>query len=269
MDYKKVNLYIVNWLKEQIEKTNQKGFVVGVSGGIDSAVVSTLCAQTGLPVILLNMPIHQVNEQFNRAVVHINWLKENYSNVSSYTTDLTDVFDNLCAVLPEQAKGDLALVNTRSRLRMLTLYSYANTNCYLVCGTGNKIEDFGIGFYTKYGDGGVDISPIADLMKSEVYGLGKYLNVDISILNAAPTDGLWEIDRTDEDQIGASYNELEWAMKYLNDKNLENFDLSEQSNLSDREKEVLRIYVSRNLANQHKMKMPEVCVLNGLTFRPH
>jgi NAD+ synthase len=266
MDYKKVNLHIVNWLNEQIEKTRQKGFVVGVSGGTDSAVVSILCAQTGFPVILLNMPIHQVTEQFNRASVHIARLKEKYSNVSSFTTELTEVFDKLCDVLPQQAKGELALVNTRSRLRMLTLYSYANTNSYLVCGTGNKIEDFGIGFFTKYGDGGVDISPIADLMKSEVYGLGKYLDVDISILNAAPTDGLWEIDRTDEDQIGASYNELEWAMKYLNDKNLEEIDLSELKNLSTREIEVLRIYVSRNLANRHKMKMPEVCVLNGVTL---
>jgi NAD+ synthase len=261
MDYKKVNLQIVNWLKEQIEKTGQKGFVVGVSGGIDSAVVSTLCAQTSFPVILLNMPIHQVNEQFNRASVHIKSLKEKYAKVSSFTTDLTEVFDNLCAVLPEQAKGELALVNTRSRLRMLTLYSFANTNSYLVCGTGNKIEDFAIGFFTKYGDGGVDISPIADLMKSEVYGLGKYLNVDASILNAAPTDGLWEIDRTDEDQIGASYNELEWAMKYLNNKDLKEFNLEEITDLSAREKTVLSIYISRNLANQHKMKMPEVCVL--------
>lgn len=264
MNYEKVNLHIVEWLRKQITETKQKGFVVGVSGGIDSAVVSTLCAKSGFPVIVLNMPIHQIKEQFDRAEKHINWLKDNFNNVSSFTTDLTLVYENLCSTFPLIAKEELALANTRSRLRMLTLYSFANSNNYLVCGTGNKIEDFAIGFFTKYGDGGVDISPIGDLMKSEVYALGKFLGVDKSILEAAPTDGLWEVDRTDEEQIGASYDELEWAMLFMEDKNPKTFVPVKNMSLSERQKEVLNIYITRHLANRHKMEMPEVCFVDKL-----
>ncbi|HBS85808.1 MAG: NAD(+) synthase [Bacteroidetes bacterium GWF2_38_335] len=261
MDYKKASEHIINWLKGQLETSGQKGFVVGVSGGIDSAVVSSLCARTGFPVIVLNMPIYQVKEQFSRAEEHIANLLKSFNNVRTFTVDLTNTFQMLCDSMPDEAKGELALVNTRSRLRMTTLYSFANTNNYLVCGTGNKIEDFGIGFFTKYGDGGVDISPIADLLKSQVYGLGRILGVPESILKAPPTDGLWEIDRTDEDQIGASYDELEWAMAFLGDQNLKKVQIETLKEITDRQKTVLKIYISRNLGSQHKMKMPAVCVL--------
>ena len=169
MNNKEISTHIINWLKDQLIISNQKGFVIGVSGGIDSAVTSTLCAETKFPIIVVNMPIHQPKDQFNRAVEHINWLNENYSNVTEHTVDLTQSFESYLESVPECAKSELALINTRARLRMLTLYSFANSNNYLVCGTGNKIEDFGIGFFTKYGDGGVDISPIAGLYKSEVY----------------------------------------------------------------------------------------------------
>ncbi len=258
MDCKKINNHIIKWLIEQLKNSNQKGFVIGVSGGIDSAVVSTLCATTNYPVIVLNMPIYQVKEQFDRANEHIKYLKHKYKNVTDYTVDLTKPFKSLNNVLPNEAKSDLASVNTRSRLRMSTLYSFANSNNYLVCGTGNKIEDFGIGFFTKYGDGGVDISPIADLLKSEVYKLGKYLGISKTILEAAPTDGLWEKDKTDEEQIGASYDELEWAMDYC-DTNGDNIEFDNITEITNRQKDVLKIYIHRNKASKHKMQMPPVC----------
>lgn len=207
--------HIVNWLKTYAENARINGFVIGISGGIDSAVTSTLCAKTGLKLLCLEMPIHQHSSQVTLAQNHIAWLKENYSNTSAITTDLTPVFDQLVnAVPPVDNEKDrmMALANTRARLRMTTLYYFAGLHNYLVAGTGNKIEDFGVGFYTKYGDGGVDISPIADLVKSEVYALALEMGIDQQIQNAAPTDGLWGDQRNDEDQLGASYPELEWAM---------------------------------------------------------
>lgn len=263
MNCEKVSDHIINWLKEQLINSKQKGFVIGVSGGIDSAVVSTLCAKTDYPCIVLSMPIYQVKDQFSRAEEHIKWLTEKYQNVRSFTIDLTNTFQILVDSLPQDAKGELALVNTRSRLRMTTLYSFANTNNYLVCGTGNKIEDFGIGFFTKYGDGGVDISPIADLVKSEVFALGKFLGVSDSILNAAPTDGLWEKDRTDEEQIGASYNELEWAMDFCQENDC-NLKFENIPNLTERQYKVLEIYLNRNQSCKHKIQLPPVCDLNGI-----
>jgi NAD+ synthase len=245
--------HIVNWLNNYADKTGMNGFVVGVSGGIDSALTSTLCALTGKPVLCIEMPIHQEPNQVSRAKEHIAWLEKKFTNVSHNSLSLTEVFDSFKEVLPpvsSQENQFLSLANTRARLRMTTLYYFAALKRYLVAGTGNKVEDFGVGFYTKYGDGGVDLSPIADLMKSEVFLLAKTLGVIKVIQNAAPTDGLWGDDRTDEDQMGASYDELEWAMNNQN----ANSDL-----LSKREKEVLIIYNKLNTQNQHKMQAIPVC----------
>tara|TARA_Y100000782_G_C10186742_1_gene267075 strand:+ start:6496 stop:7314 length:819 start_codon:yes stop_codon:yes gene_type:complete len=255
--------YIVNWLKSYINNTGLKGFVVGVSGGIDSAVVSTLCSMTGFPVTVMEMPIHQAKDQVSRGKNHIDSLKERFSNVSSMELDLTETYDDFVRALEKVADLNadvdnkfLTLSNTRSRLRMISLYSVAGLNGYLVCGTGNKVEDFGVGFYTKYGDGGVDISPIADLMKSEVYQLGKAIGVNDDILTARPTDGLWDDGRTDEDQIGATYDELEWAM-LLQDKHGSTPNDTVFEN--ERQKKVWEIYLERHKANKHKMDPIPVC----------
>lgn len=250
MQTKAIISHINNWLKDYAEKSSAKGFVVGISGGIDSAVTSTLAAKTGIPLLCIEMPIHQQNRQVERGRNHIKWLKKNFKNVSSIDIDLTSIFDNFIKNLPKTSIDNLlALVNTRARLRMTTLYYFSGLNNYLVVGTGNKVEDFGIGFFTKYGDGGVDISPIADLLKTDVYVIGKELGIIKDILTAAPTDGLWADDKTDEDQIGATYPELEWAMQYRGNKD----------NLNAREKEVLTIYKNLNLANQHKMHAIPIC----------
>jgi len=245
--------HIVNWLKDYSEKSKTNGFVIGISGGIDSALTSTLCALTGKKVIVLNLPIRQNEKEFNRSKEHINWLMKNYQNVTSSEVNLSGIFGEIENTLPSTIQDFLTMANTRSRLRMLTLYAFAGHHKLLVAGTGNKIEDFGIGFYTKYGDGGVDVSPIADLMKSEVYSLVEELGVVSSILNARPTDGLFADERTDEDQIGASYDELEWAMNYLNNKS--------NAPINERQKQVLEIYSSRNKANQHKMEPIPVCII--------
>ena len=251
---------IINWLKEYASTSKTNGFVVGVSGGIDSAVVSTLCAMTGLPVIVLNMPIRQTTAEYDRASEHINWLLK-FPNVIAKEINLTSAFEAIEATLPEGIQDHLTMANTRSRLRMTTLYAFACNNKMLVTGTGNKVEDFGVGFYTKYGDGGVDISPIADLMKSEVYALGAELGIIDSILQARPTDGLWADGRTDEDQIGATYDELEWAMTYLAKKN--GIGMVELERPTERQKEVLAIYTRFHNANKHKMMPIPVCKINN------
>lgn len=246
--------HIVDWLADYINQSNSKGFVVGVSGGIDSAVTSTLVAKTGCSVLCLEMPIHQAASQITRARAHINFLQTNFSNVSFVCSDLTAVFDGFTNAMPQgenEPNRFLSLANTRARLRMTALYYFAGLHNYLVAGTGNKVEDFGVGFYTKYGDGGVDLSPIADLNKTEVYALGKALNVIEEIRVANPTDGLWGDERSDEVQLGASYPELEWAMAYDG--------AGESDNLSDRQREVLTIYQQRHRANQHKMKPIPIC----------
>ena len=255
MQTEKVVDHIVDWLRDYALNSNSKGFVIGVSGGIDSAVTSTLCARTGLPLLCIEMPIHQGLNQVTRADKHISWLQENYSNVDRIPVNLTPVFDNLVEALPDvdnEEERFMSLANTRARLRMTTLYYFAALNGRLVAGTGNKVEDFGIGFFTKYGDGGVDLSPIADLLKTEVYELGAYLGVNEDIMTAPPTDGLWGDNRTDEDQIGASYPELEWAMEMDDDgKSVEDFE--------GREKEIFEIYMRYNTANKHKMVPIPVC----------
>lgn len=255
MQTEKVTNHIVNWLKDYATRANIKGFVIGVSGGIDSAVTSTLCAKTGLDLLVLEMPIHQAENQVNRASRHIDWLMDNYPKVSRQLVNLTPVFDSLVASLPavpNEEERFMSLANTRARLRMTSLYYFAALKGYLVAGTGNKVEDFGVGFYTKYGDGGVDISPIADLMKSEVYDIAKHLGVNQEIIKAPPTDGLWGDDRTDEDQIGASYPELEWAMK------MDNEGITDKD-LTGRKREVFLIYKRLNSSNKHKMIPIPVC----------
>ncbi len=255
MDAKKVVDYIVAWLKDYATKANVNGFVIGVSGGIDSAVTSVLCAKTGYQVLCVEMPIHQGENQISRAKEHILMLKENYKKISSVEINLTSTFEDFKLSVPETDESyavNLSLANTRARLRMTTLYYFAGLEGYLVAGTGNKVEDFGIGFFTKYGDGGVDLSPIADLMKSEVYEIAKILNIPKSIQKAKPTDGLFGDSRTDEDQIGASYDELEWAMKKAEEGSvLEDF--------SGRKKEVFSIFINRNKANRHKIIPIPVC----------
>lgn len=255
MNTEKVTDYIVKWLKDYAQNVGIKGYVVGISGGIDSAVTSTLCAMTGLKVLCVEMPIHQHKDHVTRAQEHIEQLKSRYSNVSATLSDLTPVFDTFVKEMPEIEDSDqvaLTLGNTRARLRMTTLYYHGGVNGLLVAGTGNKVEDFGVGFYTKYGDGGVDVSPIADLLKSQVYMIGKHVNVPESIMKAAPSDGLYGAERTDEDQIGASYDELEWAMAQIEQgKELKNFE--------GREAQVFKIYQSFNKRNQHKMIPIPVC----------
>lgn len=246
--------HITDWLRGYAERAGTSGFVIGVSGGIDSAVSSTLAARTGQPLLVVEMPIHQSRDQVTRAQEHIAFLKDTYETVDSVEVELTGVFDGFVDALPDGDAGDsreMSLVNTRARLRMTTLYYFAALHGRLVVGTGNKVEDFGIGFFTKYGDGGVDLSPIADLVKTEVYALGRSLGVNDAILNAPPTDGLWGDDRTDEDQIGASYPELEWAM---------DFD-GEEAGLDNRQREVLSIYRRLHGANQHKMEPIPVCMI--------
>ena len=213
-NYSELETRIVSWMKSYAEQFNIKAFVIGVSGGIDSAVSSTLAAKTGLPVYALGMPIHQKAEQESLSDAHLEWLQSNFDNVVVQKFDLTRVFDTFQFSMREFGADKHALANSRSRLRMVTLYQVATTVGGLVVGTGNKVEDYGVGFYTKYGDGGIDIAPIADLYKTEVWELGKHFGVDERIINAAPTDGLWDDGRTDEDQLGASYVQLEEAMEY-------------------------------------------------------
>jgi NAD+ synthase len=249
---KKIINHIVSWLNTYSSQSHTNGFVIGISGGIDSALTSTLCALTQKPVIVLNMPIRQYKAEFERSAEHIEWLKKNYSNVISDHINLTEIFEKIESDFPSSIQDFLTMANTRARIRMLTLYAFAGHHKMLVVGTGNKIEDFGVGFFTKYGDGGVDISPIADLLKSQVYGLAKELNVVESILQAKPTDGLFHDGRSDEDQIGATYDELEWAMLAL-EKGIN------EKNFSERERQVMQIYQSRNQINKHKMEAIPVC----------
>jgi NAD+ synthase len=259
MHTEKVIDHITAWLKEYCHANRQQGFVIGVSGGIDSAVTSTLCARTGLPTLCVEMPIHQAQSHVTRALEHVARLQEHHPNVSLERVDLTPTFEAMKAAFPSnapQAAVDLALANTRARLRMTTLYYLAGLHGRLVAGTGNKVEDFGVGFYTKYGDGGVDLSPIADLTKTEVYAVAKALNVVDSILQAKPTDGLFGDDRSDEDQIGASYPELEWAMD-LRDSGLDPANMD----LSARQQKVLAIFDRRRAANRHKMEPIPVCLI--------
>ena len=237
---------ISNWILNYANINNISTLVVGVSGGIDSAVTSTLCAKTGLTTLVVNMPIHQNDSEYNLSNQHMMWLTSNWDNVESHVINLSETFDTLKNELSKKEVSDIAMANTRARIRMAALYSLAGSNNGIVVGTGNKIEDFGVGFFTKYGDGGVDISPIADLYKSEVYQLAEFLGIIQEIQDAAPTDGLWSDGRTDEDQIGATYDELEWAMNEIEKP-------SAEKELNERLAEVMRIYLKLNSMNSHKM----------------
>ena len=255
MQTQKVIDHIVNWLKDYASGAQMKGFVLGISGGVDSAVVSALCAKTGLRTLCVEIPIHQHSEQVSRAQNHINSLKKRFSNVSDIQVNLTEVFEQFKGSVPhveESEQLSLSLANTRARLRMTTLYYFAGLHNYLVAGTGNKVEDFGVGFFTKYGDGGVDLSPIADLMKSDIYELARELKVSEEIVGAAPTDGLFGDSRSDEEQIGASYDELEWAMNEAEKGRTED-------DFSGRQAEVFSIYKMRHRANLHKINPVPIC----------
>ncbi len=251
----KIANFIVDWLKQYLIDSHQKGFVIGISGGVDSAVTSTLCAMTGYPVLCLELPIRQKSSEVSRAKNHIQWLQSKYSQVRSLEVDLTTVFEEFVRIMPESSQNtDLAEANSRSRLRMTTLYYFAGIYSYIVAGTGNKVEDFGVGFYTKYGDGGVDVSPIGDLMKTEVYQLAKYLDIIPEIQAAIPTDGLFDDSLSDEDQLGASYPELEWAMRQAESG-------SSVEAFSGRDREVFEIYMRRHRSNLHKMIPIPVCLI--------
>jgi len=251
--------HITDWLRTYCTVNKQHGFVIGVSGGIDSAVTSTLCARTGLPLLCVEMPIHQASAHAGRSQAHIAWLMDHFPNVLTQEVRLTPVFDALVHELPSQVDPEAsahALANVRARLRMTTLYYFAGIHRYLVAGTGNKVEDFGVGFFTKYGDGGVDLSPIADLTKTEVFAVAKELGIIASIQQAKPSDGLFADDRSDEDQLGASYPELEWAMALR-----EAGTAANEAGLTVRQGEVLAIYDRLHAANAHKWKPVPVCMI--------
>nr|UOP05677.1 NAD(+) synthase [Conchiformibius kuhniae] len=247
--------HIVGWLGDYARDARAAGFVVGISGGVDSAVVSALCARTGLTTLCLDLPIRQHPDQLARARAHIAALLRDFANVESLGVDLTASFETFerTAAYAEHPHNPLALANVRARLRMTTLYYYAQTHGLLVAGTGNKVEDFGVGFFTKYGDGGVDVSPIADLLKTQVYVLAEALGVSAEIRQAAPTDGLWDAERTDDEaQMGATYPELEWAMAQAEaGRGADAFE--------GRQREVMAIYLRLNRAAQHKIRPIPVC----------
>lgn len=266
-NYKKVSEHISKWIGEYASGAGIDTLVIGVSGGVDSAVVSTLCAMSGLRTIAVEMPIKKVDD--TKGVDHINWLQTEFGNVQREYVDLYEPFNSLVGTLSSSVRGftssdnyGLAFANMASRLRMVNLYSIANIYSGLVVGTGNKVEDFGIGFFTVGGDGQVDISPIGDLKKSEVYELGRYLGIDDAILDARPTDGLWDDGRTDEDQIGATYDELEWAMEQLPVDGVTNKAFLPESlemELTERQKVVANIYIGRHNKNIFKMIPIPIC----------
>lgn len=248
----RVNI-ITKWIKDYAKENKIKTLVVGVSGGIDSAVVSTLCARTKMPVIVVSMPIKQIKKLHDLSQRHCDWLAEKYSNVKKETVDLTPVFNAFSkAVLSanDDYDSELGFANTRARLRMTALYQIAQSSGGIVVGTGNKVEDFGVGFFTKYGDGGVDISPIADCMKSDVWDMGRFLKIDQDIIDAPPTDGLWKDGRTDEDQIGVPYNDLEFAMRA---------EESQTEPTTKSEKAAVAAYRKHRQRNLHKMLPIPVC----------
>ena len=224
--------FISDWIKGYVEKMPSKAqsLVIGISGGIDSSVSSTLSAMTGMKTIVLSMPIKQKSTQHDLSIKHQNWLIKNFKNVEAHTINLDQLFDKFQNTL-SNFSSDLGMANSRARLRMTALYQVAAANKGIVVGTGNKVEDFGVGFYTKYGDGGVDISPIADCNKTEVWEMGRELNLLKEIIEAAPTDGLWDDGRTDEGQLGLKYEELEEAMNNINSVNRAKYEKIRKLNL--------------------------------------
>ena len=244
MDVKKRAKIITDWIDNYCDSASYKpeALVIGISGGIDSSVVSTLCANTGRKTIVLTMPIKQIKSQHDLSLTHAKWLKQKYKNVEHHLLEMDKIFTSFSQVL-SNFDNEHGYANSRARLRMATLYQVAAANKGIVVGTGNKVEDFGVGFYTKYGDGGVDISPIADCSKTQVWELGRYLGVSEDIINTPPTDGLWNDGRNDVQQLGMSYEDLEKAMVDKNDPNYKKY-------LEIREK------------NLHKMNPIPVCKFN-------
>ena len=261
-DYLELKLNIVEWISEYANTNKIKSLVVVVSGGIDSAVVATLCAETGIPTYVLSMPLHSKVDSDRLSNDYCKALEEKYDNVTRVRVELSGVYEkfhhslNWWTESKTYTTNELANANTKSRLRMVTLYQIAGTVDGIVVGTGNKVEDYGIGFYTKYGDGGVDIAPIADLYKTEVWELGKHLGVDQRIIDAPPTDGLWEDSRTDEEQVGASYEDLEWVM---DSEITEHAKVPEECTqwigkpLTEQQKSAVKKYMKFNRQNKHKM----------------
>ena len=245
---------IVQWIKTYANDNKIKTLVVGISGGIDSAVVSTLCAMTKLPTIVVSMPIAQLSEQHDLSMEHGSWLEQKFTNVTHEVIDLDKVYDTFWLKLFENYGSEHAFANTKSRLRMVTLHQISGAKRGIVVGTGNKVEDFGVGFYTKYGDGGVDISPIADLMKSEVWQLGKDLGIMQEIIDAPPTDGLWEDGRTDQDQLGGlTYEQMERAMTL--DETVNGAPLDELNAIANKDDvALLEKYRQIRKTNLHKME---------------
>lgn len=242
VDYENLSRKIQTWITNYADKHNFKTLVVGVSGGIDSAVVSTLCALTGINTIAVGMPINSNSNNTKLSKKQLNHLSSKFG-VNVEEIDLSPIYNLFNKLMSVKFSSDLGFANSKSRLRMITLYQIASNSGGIVVGTGNKVEDFGVGFYTKYGDGGVDISPIADLYKSEVRELGGYLGVPQEIIDAEPTDGLWDDNRVDETQIGATYEELEWAMEYGQNKSV----------YTEKEYNIFNIYQNFNQKNKHKM----------------
>ncbi len=232
MEVSKKIIFIKDWILNYVENMPKKAksLVIGISGGIDSSVSSTLCAMTGLKTIVLTMPIKQINSQHNLSLKHQKWLKSKFKNVEPHIVELDDVFKSFENKL-SPFTNDHGFANSRARLRMTTLYQVAAANSAIVVGTGNKVEDFGVGFYTKYGDGGVDISPIADCTKTEIWEIGKELGIEDEIIKAQPTDGLWDDGRTDEGQLGLSYKDLEEAMENPNSLNRSKYESIRKLNL--------------------------------------
>ena len=232
MEVAKKVVFIKNWILNYVNSMPVKAqsLVIGISGGIDSSVTSTLCAMTGLKTIVLTMPIKQKKEQNDLSLLHKKWLSEKFNNIETHSLELDNVFNNFENTLSD-FKSEHGMANSRARLRMTTLYQVAAANKGIVVGTGNKVEDFGVGFYTKYGDGGVDISPIADCTKTDVWELGKELKIAEEIIKAKPTDGLWDDGRNDVQQLGMSYKDLEKAMEDKNDPNYQKYLKIREKNL--------------------------------------
>jgi NAD+ synthase len=266
-DYAELESRIVSWIREYADNNGINALVVGVSGGIDSAVVSTLCARTRIPTFVLTMPLASKMDNTILSTSHAQYLRETYSNVVMQNVELSSTYEQLLKSIDwwtdmhggekgTYTSNQLANANTKSRLRMVTLYQVAGSVGGIVVGTGNKVEDYGIGFYTKYGDGGVDIAPIADLYKTEVWELGRHLGVDQRIIDAAPTDGLWEDSRTDEAQVGASYEDLEWVMEsniFIHESNPESATMWMGKELTENQKSAIKQYGKFNRQNKHKM----------------
>ena len=266
-DYAELESRIVSWIREYADNNAINALVVGVSGGIDSAVVSTLCARTGIPTFVLTMPLASKMDNTILSTTHATYLRETYDNVVMQNVELSSTYEQLMKCIDwwtdmhggekgTYTSNQLANANTKSRLRMVTLYQVAGSVGGIVVGTGNKVEDYGIGFYTKYGDGGVDIAPIADLYKTEVWELGRHLGVDQRIIDAAPTDGLWEDSRTDEAQVGASYEDLEWVMEsniFTHETNPESATMWMGKELTENQKSAIKQYGKFNRQNKHKM----------------